>query len=281
MKTLVVFIALVATIHTKPNLVLTPYPQPPTLFRNILSPSYYIVPSVAAQAIPSLNAATHGKSAVCVNNLKEAVPCAHTSKDDAYFVETRALCAITLSDYDTKFTDESKEVLQEVDMYNIQLVKDEDLTSTLETIEWQQAWRCGFYKCSEHYRLVDYYQSGDRNSIFKVFIHHEITPPKTFHTSGYNGKLHFGSMYTTSGDGAVFFVIHDNSLGPYVHHFKTDTLIKYVHKGLSAAAGAALGSIVPGLGTVIGGIVGGIIGASGITDSLINECIGEYLRYIG
>ena len=47
-----------------------------------------------------------------MNNLKEAVPCAHTSKDDAYFVATRALCAITLSDYDTKFTDESKEVLQ-------------------------------------------------------------------------------------------------------------------------------------------------------------------------
>ena len=39
-------------------------------------------------------------------------------------------------------------------------------------------------------------------------------------------------MYDKSGDdGAVFFVIHDNSLGPYTHHFKTDTMINYVHTG--------------------------------------------------
>merc|ERR1712127_77046 len=92
MKTLVVFIALVATIHTKPNLVFTPYaftPYPPssTILRNILPPSYYILPSVSGQAVPSvptLNAAIHGKSVVCKNNLNQAVPCAHTTKDESF-----------------------------------------------------------------------------------------------------------------------------------------------------------------------------------------------------
>jgi len=83
MKILVVFIALVATTHTKPNLLFTPYHPPSTILRNILPPApLYILPSVPAQENADGGRLTKvGKSAECVNNLNEAVPCAHHTAD--------------------------------------------------------------------------------------------------------------------------------------------------------------------------------------------------------
>jgi len=84
MKILVVFIALVATTHTKPNLLFTPYHPPSTILRNILPPApLYILPSVPAQENADGGRLTKvGKSAECVNNLNEAVPCAHHTAEE-------------------------------------------------------------------------------------------------------------------------------------------------------------------------------------------------------
>jgi len=267
MKTLVIIFALVATIHAKPNFVKTRTKR-------------------AADSRP--------------------IDLTNWSIDSN---------PISDFNYDTEFTTNSKALLEELDMYNIRLkIRDESLNSaTFETITWTQYKRCGlFTSCSESYRLVEYYQDGNRNRIFKVFVHADTTPPESFQTSGYKKQegdelhqLHFGYLWLTAGDAAVFFVIHPNEFGPYAHNFKTDTLTEWglntltgvngaVGGGLGTAAGglvgaqvgaqvgATLGSIVPVTGTTIGGIigaVGGVIGGAAAT--LTDDYVGEYLRYIG
>merc|ERR1712241_1547043 len=129
------------------------------------------------------------------------------------------------------------------------------------------------------------YLDGNKNGKpYKVFVESGTTPPSEFRTSGYNGKLHFGFLvFDTSPNGAVFFVLHPNSWGPYQHRFKTNSFTAFFNKGVGsvltnaagAAAGAAIGSIVPGVGTIIGGLVGASVGA------LSDDYFGDYLRYIG
>jgi len=201
--------------------------------------------------------------------------------------EDRAIGALTASDYSTRFTEDSQKLLAGLGLTDKRLVKDNSVSPTTETIEWTQASRC-WWGCEEEYRLVDYYIDGDTSgNVYKVFIAKDITPPGAFRTSGYNKELHFGFLTFGTDDGAVFFVIHPNSWGPYQHRFKTNSFTAFVKGGLSsvasavagaaagAATGAAIGSIVPGLGTVVGAVVG--YGASSLTD----DYFGDYLRYIG
>jgi len=200
----------------------------------------------------------------------------------------RAVGALTISDYDTKFTSDSKELLRGLGLYSVRMVKDTSIRPTSETIKWTQASRCFFTSCEEEYRLVDYYKDGNTSSsVYKVFVNKDTSPPDEFRTSGYRGELHFGFLTFGSDDGAVFFVIHPNSWKPFQHRFKTNTFTKFFKDGISkaasaaasAATGAAIGSIVPGLGTAIGGIVGLVVGTAG--SSLTDDYFGDYLRYIG
>ena len=112
------------------------------------------------------------------------------------------------------------------------MVRDTSVNPTTETIEWTQASRCLFSSCEEEYRLVDYYVDGNKNGrVYKVFINKDTSPPNEFRTSGYRGKLHFGFLTFGTGDGAIFFVIHPNSWGPYQHRFKTNTFTQFFKDG--------------------------------------------------
>jgi len=196
--------------------------------------------------------------------------------------------AATKSNYASVFTSDSRNILSALNLLNQRMVKDNSVRPTTETIEWTQASRC-WWSCEEEYKLVDYYLDGNKNGKpYKVFVESGTTPPSEFRTSGYNGKLHFGFLvFGSSPNGAVFFVIHPNSWGPYQHRFKTNSITKFVKNGLSrlgataasSAAGAALGSIVPGIGTAIGAAVGAVAGAAG--GELTDDYFGDYLRYIG
>jgi len=192
----------------------------------------------------------------------------------------------TKSDYDTVFTKDSQTLLKKMRMFNIRLIRDPGLKPTSEKIEWTQASR-SLFGCEETYLLVDYYQQGNRGRKFKVFIEEGTTPPNSFETSGYQKKLHFGFLTFGTDDGAVFFVIHPNSWGPYQHRFKTNTFTAFTKNavakaasiGTSSAIGAALGSVVPGLGTLVGGAIGAVGGVA--ASSLTDDYFGDYLRYIG
>ena len=124
---------------------------------------------------------------------------------------------------------------QGLGLKNRRLVKDDSVRPTTETIGWTQMKRCGlFWKCWEDYRLVDYYIDGDTSTnVYKVFVAKDIDPPHEFRTSGYHNKLHFGFLTFGSDDGAVFFVIHPNSWGPYQHRFKTNAMTSFVKSGTS------------------------------------------------
>merc|ERR1712112_103059 len=212
----------------------------------------------------------------------------------------RALGALTTSDYDTKFTDESRRILKAYNLFNKRMVRDSSINPTSESLEWTQVSRC-FWKCEEEYLLVDYYQDGDKsNPVMKVFVaKSELSPPSEFRTSGYQGYLHFGFLYYGGQNQAFFFVLHPNSWGPYQHRFKTNSFTAFFQDGIgavlasgatyaagaavtsaaaaagAAAAGATIGSIVPVAGTIIGGLVGASVGA------LSDDYFGDYLRYIG
>jgi len=191
------------------------------------------------------------------------------------------------------FTSESHRLLQRLNMENIVLVKDKSVRPTTESIEWSQFSRC-WWLCHETYRLVDYYQEGNHDRKFKVFINDATYPPNRFQTTGHQGKLFFGFLPFSSNDGAVFFVMHPKSWHPFQQQFKTDSITRYIHEGLSAAAGqlgaaasaaigakvgAVAGSVVPGLGTAIGGVMGAVGGHA--VSQLTDDYFGDYLRYIG
>lgn len=198
--------------------------------------------------------------------------------------EKRAVGIFTTGDYNTKFTDENKKILQSYNLVNKRLVRDKSVTPTSESLEWSQISKC-LWKCKEEYLLVDYYQDGDKsNPVMKVFVaKDELSPPDEFSTSGYQGLLHFGFLYYGGQNQAIFFVLHPTSWTPYQHRFKTNSFTSFFNagigsvltKGASAAAGAAIGSIVPGPGTIIGGLVGAAVG------ELSDDYFGDYLRYIG
>jgi len=180
------------------------------------------------------------------------------------------------------FTDQNHKLLQVLKMENILLVKDQSVRPTTEAIEWSQFSRC-WWLCHETYRLVDYYQQGNRERKFKVFVNDATWPPNRFRTSGYRGKLFFGFLPLSKADGAVFFVIHPYSWRPFVHRFKTNRFTRTLNKGLSAmggmAAGAAIGSIVPGIGTLAGGAIG--MAAEHFGGELTEDYFGDHLRFIG
>ena len=101
-----------------------------------------------------------------------------------------------MSDYDTEFTEDSRQLLKAYNLYNRTMVRDDSVRPTSETIEWTQISRC-WWGCEEEYLLVDYYQDGDKsNPVMKVYVaKSELSPPSEFWTSGYNGYLHFGFLY--------------------------------------------------------------------------------------
>ena len=207
--------------------------------------------------------------------------------------QDRILEIFSTSDYYKQFTDGSKQLLKAFNLENKRLVRDDSVEPSTETIEWTQVSRCWF-GCKEEYRLVDYYEDGDKtNPVFKVFVAKKAfnDPPQEIQTNGHQGKLHFGHAYFGDENSAIFFVLHDNSWRPYQHRFKTNTFTKWFNAGLSkalgtagslaagaaagAAMGAAFGSIVPGIGTVIGASTGLVI------SQFSDDVFGDYLRYIG
>ncbi len=193
--------------------------------------------------------------------------------------------------YDTSFTNENKQLLKDVKLYDINLVNTSG-GGVKVNISWTQIKR-SITGCTESYQECDYKVDGSDSAIVKVFVAHECgKPPDKFSTSGCqigNGELHFGYIFSDDDEEtkAIFFVIHPNSWGPYQHRFRTTGMLKFIQGGLgqgaslaaSAAAGAIIGSIIPGPGTVIGAGIGGAAGyiASSITPSIA----GQYLRYIG
>jgi len=193
---------------------------------------------------------------------------------------------------DTRFVSASRQCLKALEMFDIKLVRDMDLNPTSHVIEWTQIKR-SLFGCRETYLLVDYYQDGNKDRKFKVYINEGTEIPASFRTSGYNGMLHFGmlcfSVTVTNEelDGVIFFVIHPNSWGPFQHRFKTNAFTGFVKKGISKAAGAAtgaatvaaLGSVVPGLGNIVGGILG--LTAGVIASRVTPNYFGNYLRFIG
>ena len=200
-------------------------------------------------------------------------------------VRKRAIGALTIYDYHTKFTEDSMQILQAYNLYNKTMVRDESVEPSTETIGWTQISRC-LMGCQEDYLLVDYYQDGDKsNPVMKVYVAaSELPPPSEFSTSGYEGYLHFGFLLFGDQNQAIFFVLHPNSWGPYQHRFKTNTFTQFFNDGVrnatftaAGAIGGVIGSIVgdPGVGTMIGNLV--VTGASTLTD----DYFGDYLRYIG
>ena len=207
--------------------------------------------------------------------------------------QDRILEIFTTSHYYEQFTDGSKQLLKAFNLENKRLVRDDSVQPSTETIKWTQTSRCWF-GCKEEYRLVDYYEDGDKkNPVMKVFVAKKAfnDPPQEFQTSGHQGKLHFGYLYYGDENSAIFLVLHDNSWRPYQHRFKTNTFTKWFNAGLSkalgtagslaagaaagVAMGAAFGSIVPGIGTVIGAATGLVI------SQFSDDVFGDYLRYIG
>ena len=122
-------------------------------------------------------------------------------------------------------------LFRSLNVENIELERDHSVRPTTETIRWRQTSRCGFFsKCSEEYLLVDYYPNGNkRNNVFKVFVARSVfrSPPDRFYTSGYHGKLHFGFLHFGGANEALFFVLHNNDMGPYQHRFKTNTFTNF------------------------------------------------------
>ena len=195
--------------------------------------------------------------------------------------------------YSDAFTKSNRNILRKWNLVDKTLIMDK-VKQENEEITWRQASRCGWSKCSERYRQVDYYQDGNKKlPLLKVFVAKEHgDPPLTFNTRGYSKgehKLHFGNVLIQQSDGAsaLFFVIHPNSWGPSQHRFLTSSftafakaiLSKGASKAALAGAGAVIGSVIPGAGTVVGGMLGGIIGNA--AESVTEDYIGDYLRYIG
>ena len=203
--------------------------------------------------------------------------------------QDRILEVFSTSDYYKQFTDGSRQLLKAFKLENKRLVRDDSVQPSTETIGWTQVTQC-LLGCKEEYRLVDYYEDGDKkNPVMKVFVAKKAfnDPPQEFQTSGHQGKLHFGYLNYGGENGAIFFVLHDNSWRPYQHRFKTSSFTKWFNAGLStalstagsaaagAAVGAAYGSIVPGIGTVVGAATGLVI------SQWSDDVFGDYLRYIG
>ena len=200
---------------------------------------------------------------------------------------------IVAADYDDAFTKSNRNILRKWNLLDKTLVMDK-VKQENEEITWTQSSRCGWSKCSEMYRQVDYYQDGNKNiPLLKVFVAKKHgDPPLQFSTRGYSKgehKLHFGNVLIKQSDGAsaLFFVIHPNSWGPYQHRFLTSSFTSFANgilskgasKAAGAGAGAVIGSVIPGAGTVVGGMLGGIIGNA--AGSVTEDYIGDYLRYIG
>ena len=115
-------------------------------------------------------------------------------------------------------------------MSNKRLVRDNAVRPTTDTIHWTQVFKCP-WMCSEEYKVVDYYIDGVKSrKVYKVFVAKNISPPNEFHTSGYNGYLHFGTL-TFGNNGLVFFVIHPNSWRPFQNRFITNTMTNFVNYG--------------------------------------------------
>jgi len=193
----------------------------------------------------------------------------------------------TFSGYDTKFIDQSKDILKKHHLYAKTLHSPEYIGES--EITWKQQMRC-WWSCSEKYTLYKY-TTEDGAHVF-IYFAPKVSAPSTLSTNGYQqgkNKLHFGYTYTsgkaTNGEtiGSIFFVVHPNSWGPFQKRFSTSLLTgstlqviaMAVDKG-GAAAGAAAGTAIGGpIGTAVGGAIGFVAGDA------VDRFAGDYLRYIG
>ena len=171
---------------------------------------------------------------------------------------------INSGDYYDSFTEGNQELLRNYNLSDRNMVKDDDVNPSSETIEWTQTSRC-FWGCEEEYLLVDYYEDGEKtNPVMKVFVARAFgDPPQQFSTGGHEGNLFFGYLNFGDQNQAIYFVLHPSTWYPYQHRFKTNSFTAFFKDGLSKVAGtaggaaagwavgAAMGSIVPGAGTVV------------------------------
>ena len=171
--------------------------------------------------------------------------------------------------------------------------RDDSLSSTVETIQWQQWKRCGLDYCSQDYILYNYRQDGNpSNPVVKVYIAKGMDPPMQFSTTGgssnqvenaaIKGKLYFGLLNYDNWGLALFFVIHPNDWFPYQYRFKTNHMKEFIQAEYSVYASSdadrdvLLGTMIfPGDGDEIGGSAGDAIASSVLTEE------NNFLRFIG
>merc|ERR1712150_218795 len=220
--------------------------------------------------------------------------------DESFLSSCLVLLGFTSSVYagfDNYFTSDSKTLLRNNGLYYQTLSRPTFEGRT--KIEWQQASRDWGWGSSERYSMYTYKTSANRDVL--VFTAPGVNAPSSFSTGGYSSganELHFGYIFgdgenaaTGQKVGAIFFVIHPNSWGPYQKRFATNDAMGLVQniigqaggkaaEMLSSAAGAAVGTaVLPGVGTVVGMAVGAGVGL--VTTNAVDRFSGQYLRYIG
>ncbi|MCP4158397.1 MAG: hypothetical protein GY757_62435 [bacterium] len=199
---------------------------------------------------------------------------------------------------DTVFTEENKNLLRQLGLFNVQLEKTGE-PEIFYKIEWGQAKYDLFSNKKEDYLECVYTIKGaPKTSKVKVFFATTCgSPPKVINTSGHqqkDGTLHFGYIYHDDKKDvkAIFFVIHPMAWGPYQKRFRTNTMLALVDSAINSIgekAGGKLGAIIgakvgtlipiPIVGTVAGAVAGYFIGEA--TTSIVDCMAGDYLRHIG
>lgn len=212
-----------------------------------------------------------------------------------------------LTDYDKKFTEWNKKILEDHDLYNIRLTQQEKVADV--DIYWKQQSKC-YFGCHWTYHLYKY-KTPDNRTVHVFFAEEfladsfiqkqSLSDPHVLFTGPDNSdkypfqkkrgmyKLYFGYTYyegeLTGGEkaGSVFFVQHPLGFGPFQKRFSTSALTQstlFVMKQAAKKGGKwAAGAIGSAIGGPIGSIAG-ILVKKAAADAY-DRFSGDYLRYIG